>query len=172
MNARKASALVALVAGLALLVAGPAAAKKNPSPPLSEQTAVAWSDGAQELRVAPGPVTANLMAVTGGCRNIYVWRSGTNSIGSTLWKYILTVEWCWDGYRITSLFRQPRGEVYYPLWSYSPYDAANAGGVGSSYAYTWRQGHFALCAMWCAQHTYPWIGVTARADGSYSWSTG
>ncbi len=103
----------------------------------------------------------------------WTWqRDGLNIFGAVLWSYFQRIDWCGNGSTITSsphgVQRTRWGEVYFPFWSWRHVGNQTWGGVGSQTYRAWTQGEFRLCLpidIGCAQYAYPWLDMTAWADG-------
>lgn len=107
------------------------------------------------------------------CNRLVTVVTGRNTYGQQLWRYIQQIDWCYNGSRITDLFRRRWGEVSMSFWEYHGHIGNfESGGVGSWSYRAWTQGKFSLCfpVVGCFQHRYPWIDQTVRANGTASWS--
>jgi hypothetical protein len=111
-----------------------------------------------------------------GC---WVWkweRDAYNVFGLKLWAYFQEVDWCDDGRTITG---SPQvlnyGSTYFPFWTWIHAGDHVWGGAGQSTFRSWTQADFSLCLtpnIGCIQHTYPWLDMTAHANGTASGSVG
>lgn len=115
-------------------------------------------------------------AAAGGCWT-WTWRrDGKNVLGATLWSYFQKIDWCGDGSTITTTPQRLRwGETYFPFWSWKHIGNQTWGGVGQASYRAWTQGEFKLCAtpdVGCVQFSYPWLDMTAWADGRGTGSVG
>lgn len=110
----------------------------------------------------------------------WTWRrDGKNAFGSTLWSYFQRIDWCGNGSTITStphgVQRTRWGEVYYPFWQWRHIGSSTWGGVGYQSYRAWTQAEFKLCLIpdvGCVQYSYPWLDMTAWADGRGTGSAG
>lgn len=116
------------------------------------------------------------LVVSSGCddgcdsRKYEVW--GENRLGYKLWSYFQTIDWCYDGSKVTSKTRLRWGEVHTLGWKYNGHIGnTESGGVDQSSYRAWTQGSFELCLggdIGCIQSCYPWIDQTVYGTGSYS----
>lgn len=124
----------------------------------------------------PDPQSGAATALSGGCWTWTWQRNGYNSLGQTLWSYFQRIDWCGNGSTITSTPQRVRwGEVYFPFWSWKHLGNQTWGGVGQANYRAWTQGEFKLCVtpnVGCAQFRYPWLDMTAWADGRGTGSVG
>lgn len=144
-------------------------------------TAVSVSD-TSTLSVQPstsgGAVTASIICWT------WTWQRdgknfyGKNFFGYTLWSHFQRIDWCGNGSTITStphgVQRTRWGEVYYPFWQWRHIGSETWGGVGQQTYRAWTQAEFKYCVVpdiGC-QYVYPWLDMTAWADGRGTGSVG
>jgi hypothetical protein len=140
-------------------------------------TQVSTSDIAT-LMVEPSGGGTMIAAIT----TCWTWtwqRDGKNALGATLWSYFQRINWCGNGSTITStphgIQRTRWGEVYYPFWQWRHVGNQTWGGVGQQTYRAWTQGEFKLCItgdIGCVQYSYPWLDMTAWADGRGTGSVG
>lgn len=110
----------------------------------------------------------------------WTWRrDGRNVFGAILWSYFQRIDWCGNGSTITSsphgVQRTRWGEVYYPFWQWRHVGNQTWGGVGQPSYRAWTQAEFKLCFVpdvGCVQYSYPWLDMTAWADGRGTGSAG
>lgn len=111
-----------------------------------------------------------------GCWTWKWQRDGRNSLGALLWSYFQQINWCGDGSVITSTPQRTRwGEVYVPFWSWGHIGNETWGGVNQPSYRAWTQGEFKLCLtpnVGCVQNRYPWLDMTAWANGQGTGSVG
>jgi hypothetical protein len=103
-------------------------------------------------------------------------RDAYNAFGLRLWAYFQEIDWCDDGITLT---RDPQllnyGSTYFPFWSWVHVGDHVWGGAGQGTFRSWSQANFSLCLMpnvGCIQNTYPWLDMTARANGTGTGSVG
>jgi len=120
----------------------------------------------QSASVAPGA----------GCWTWKWERDAYNAFGIRLWAYFQEIDWCDDGITMT---RDPQlinyGSTYLPFWSWVHVGDHAWGGAGQGTFRSWTQADFSLCLMpnvGCIQNTYPWLDMTARANGTGTGSVG
>lgn len=135
-------------------------------------------DGVSTLTTEPGegrePVGASITCWT------WTWqRDGKNIFGETLWSYFQRIDWCGNGSTITisphGVQRTRWGEVYVPFWQWRHIGSQTWGGVGQQTYRAWTQAEFKLCLVpevGCVQYAYPWLDMTAWADGRGTGSVG
>jgi hypothetical protein len=167
--------LLALAAG-ALVVPAQAQAADPDTDGAPEPGFYTVESGAVEVSPdgAPALADAAFSAEAGGCKRVWAARVYRNLLGIPLWKYFQQQAFCYNGSRITSLYDYRRwAEVYAPGWDFRRHIArSTTGGAGTWHYGTWTQGHFALCAAWCAQHKYPWVDIDVYGNGGWSHRTG
>jgi hypothetical protein len=176
--------LTIATAMLALVVATPASAQEPP--PLQSTTAVQGS-GEGIAPSAPEAVRQRIRAVlTGaegmrttqsarrtswiGCRTIYAYRGYSNPIGMSLFRYYQQVSWCSNGFGIYSWSRERWPEISGVGWRFDGHIGSSLGG-SSTQKNAWTQGSFTGCIGFC-QTRVPWISLSVRVDGGWSWNTG
>ena len=192
MNNAQRILLVAAIAALALVPASSALAKKPPPPPDDAAALVAgvytevMGSGSEESESAlPAPPASAEVdslgasaetadAFLAACYWAQVRRYGKNLFGMTLWSYYQRIEWCANSSYITSRTRIRWGETSFPGWSFKGHTGSTTGGgVGYTYFRARTQGHFCLIQYFsCVQNAYPWIDMTVRRNGTYTYSTG
>lgn len=108
------------------------------------------------------------------CKWAQVERYGKNLLGMKLWSYFQKIDWCYNGSTITSRTRTRWGETHFPGWSWKGHiGSSTSGGVGSTFYRAWTQGHFCLVEYFsCVQNAYPWIDMTVRGNGTWSYTAG
>lgn len=106
-----------------------------------------------------------------GCRSVYVWRGYNNPLGMSLFRYYQQVSWCSNGFGIYSWSRERWPEISGPGWHFDGHIGSSLGG-SSTQKHAWTQGSFTGCLFGYCQTKVPWISITVRVDGSYSWNTG
>lgn len=109
------------------------------------------------------------------CRWARIYRYYNNALGQRLFTYYQQVDWCYNGSTITSISRTRWPEVSMLFWEFKGHIGnTTSGGTGSTFYRAWTQGSFALCVPYvlCAQFKYPWLDMTVRGNGTYSYSTG
>jgi len=176
MSPRRLAVALASTAFL-LLPSSVAAAQDVPAAAPSDDLLVAVVATAVE-EGGGAPVITSLGASTdvfvAACKWAQVERYGTNIFGMKLWSYFQKIDWCYNGSTITSKTRTRWGETHFPGWSWKGHIGnSTSGGVGSTYFRAWTQGHFCLVEYFsCVQNAYPWIDMTVRGNGTWSWSAG
>lgn len=120
---------------------------------------------------SPSPVGAGgeVSITASGCWSWRWQRDGRNALGALLWSYFQKINWCGNGSIITSAPQRTRwGETYAPFWSWAHIGNQTWGGVNQNSYRAWTQGEFKLCLspdVGCVQNRYPWLDMTAWADG-------
>lgn len=100
---------------------------------------------------------------------------GKSTGGFVVFKYFQQMGWCANGSTITSLTRHNRfGEVDFIGWNYSQVPTAwpTWGGVGYTTWESFTQATFSFCLPLCYQYRYPWLDMTAHANGNGTGSVG
>ena len=132
--------------------------------------------GADVETTGTAPNDVRLAQVVGlaGCWWARVRRWGENIFGTDLWAYYQRIDWCANSSAITWKSRTRWGETYIPGWSYRGHiGSVQNGGVGSTFYRSWTQGHFCFISYFgCVQDRYPWIDMTVRRFGNWSWDAG
>lgn len=125
---------------------------------------------------ASGAAGGEIVIAAGGCWTWTWQRDGVNALGGVLWSYFQRINWCGNGTVITSTPQRTRwGEVYAPFWSWRHYGNQTWGGLNQASYRAWTQGEFKLCLtpdFGCVQYRYPWLDMTAWADGRGTGSVG
>ena len=113
---------------------------------------------------------ARSLAMGAGCWTWRWERDAYNLFGFKLWAYAQEIDWCDDG---VSIVGSPQilnyGTTSFPFWTW-----AHAGdhvwrGAGQSSVRSWTLADFSLCLspnLGCIQNTYPWLDMTAHANGT------
>jgi hypothetical protein len=129
---------------------------------------------------SPGPASADpgmMTTAAGGCWT-WTWnRQGRNLFGQVIWQFNQRMNWCSNGSTLTSKTRTVWASNMWFFWSYSglvPGGDSQSGGVGYSYWRSFVQGEFKYCppGVGCIQYNYPWLDMTARANGTGTGSGG
>jgi hypothetical protein len=164
--------VVAAVAVCALLAVAPAQAKKKPAASKRAMVASVSTEvtGSGQAAATVRSASSALLA----CYWAQVRRWGKNLLGMTLWTYYQRIEWCSNGSTITSVTRLRWGEVSFPGWAFKGHTSSTTSGGKGYTSYRARtHGHFCLAEYFsCVQNAYPWIDMTVRANGSWSYSAG
>jgi hypothetical protein len=182
--------LTALILGVALLMAGASTAAGSPSTDRTYNEdggfacSVEGSQGSQDYDISYCTSEASeepiyYQTVEGyrnPCRAVGYTVSGKNVFGMTLWRYRQSVFWCWNGSRITYVYRQRYPVCCFPVWDFKGHTdgscaSENCGEkAGGWTAYIATQGKFEACAFygWSCQRTYPRIWHVIRGDGWWS----
>ena len=124
-----------------------------------------------EVSVTNGPSGASPQA----CRWAQVEVYYTNIFHQKLVAYFQKINWCYNGSTVTSHTRIRWGETYALFWQFKGnIGSRESGGNGHTYYEAWTQGEFALCLPYvgCGQYKYPWIDMTVRGNGSWSYTYG
>jgi hypothetical protein len=176
---------IAAAAAVSLL-AGPAAqAQEQPRP---VPTVAAQGGGTGIPAGAPAAVKERIVAFPAaagerrtpqragrrswiGCRTVYAWRGYNNPLGMSLFRYYQQVSWCSNGFGIYSWSRERWPEISGPGWRFDGHIGSSLGGP-STEKHAWTQGSFTGCMFGYCQTKVPWISITVRVDGGYSWNTG
>lgn len=123
-----------------------------------------------------GPTDGAQIAATTTCYN-WIWgRDGHNPFGVLLWQFTQRIEWCANGTTITNApFRTPWGGTNYIWWSYEGLVGDSVGGGQGQESYrSYIQGHMAYRPPFplLQQDAYPWLDMTAHANGTGTGSGG
>ncbi len=94
----------------------------------------------------------------------------TSDLGTTMWKYISSTLWCWNGTVITNdpYFTRDAWAVW--PWQFAGHlDKSESGGQGDWAHRDYTQGHFKQC--WgiddeCTDDMYPALSKAQYGDGS------
>ena len=124
------------------------------------------------------PESANLVAAS-ACKGYTVTRTGYGGppLNLVIWRYSWTIDWCYDGTKITSLSKYRTVYANIP-WSFRgevPGSETQSGGVGQASYMHYAQGDFCMLDVGgavCITHSYPWVKQTVRGDGTYTGSAG
>ena len=200
MHLRRAGSLL-LAAGLVIGTAGPASAARPIDGNVIALTVMASSDPsaafaklsdaqkaayAQAVEVASAdavvhdPVMVQAPAgkvapLSGGCWT-WTWEVDGKSLGGyVVFRYFQDMGWCSNGSTITSItWKNRHAETDFLGWNFSqvPTDWPTSGGVGSSSWRLYTQGTFSFCLPACIQWRYPWLDMTAHANGTGTGSVG
>ncbi len=103
------------------------------------------------------------------------WVYGYNAFNVEMWEFYVVISWCDNGSTITTTYFPPtvRATVTSAgvFWSYKGIvGSSQSGGVGN---FNWtvnEQGEFQSCLpkVGCIQSSYPWVQITAHANGTFS----
>lgn len=127
--------------------------------------------------VEPQATTA-LTADVATASSCWTWtwnRQGWNNVGQLLWQFNQQIDWCSNGSTITTVpFRKVWASGLYVGWSYlGLINNQVSGGLNYSYYRSFVQGDMALgIGGWWLQHKYPWLDMTAHANGTGTGSGG
>jgi hypothetical protein len=107
----------------------------------------------------------------------WTWgRTGHNPLGVLLWEFHQRIDWCGNGSTITAInLRKVWGQPHYLWWSYNgKVDDFTNGGAGHASYRAYAMGWFAYRppAPLFQQDNYPWLDMTAHADGRGTGSGG
>ncbi len=138
-------------------------------------------DDSMRLDAQPS-VTAGGRTMTAAATSCWTWtwqRDAKNNLGATLWSYFQRIDWCGNGTVITTtphgVQRTRWGETYYAFWQWNHIDNQTWGGTGQSSYRAFTQGEFRLCLtgnIGCIQYSYPWLDMTAWANGNGTGTVG
>jgi len=101
------------------------------------------------------------------------WYRQRSLLGSTIYVYHHRVVYCRDGTRVTAwqnrydYLSEAQGIVYWREQTVN-----QAGGIGTSSAWSHVARHVELCVVnpGCYASLYPWIRITVRGNGTYSYT--
>ncbi len=120
-------------------------------------------------------VASNAMAGA-GCWTWKWERDAYNLIGLKLWAYYQEIDWCDDGLTILDTPQVlSYGATWFPFWTWVHSGDRAWGGSGQTTFRAWTQADFSLCLtsnIGCIQSTYPWLDMTAHANGTGTGSAG
>jgi hypothetical protein len=88
-----------------------------------------------------------------------------------LLRYYQQVSWCSNGFGIYSWSRERWPEINGPGWRFDGHIGSSLGG-SSTQKNAWTQAQFTGCLFGYCQSKVPWVSITVRVDGSYSWGVG
>jgi hypothetical protein len=113
---------------------------------------------------------ARSLATGPGCWTWRWERDAYNLFGFKLWAYVQEIDWCDDG---VSIVGPPQilnyGTTSFPFWTWVHAGDHVWGGAGQFSVRSWTQADFSLCLspnLGCVQSTYPWLDMTAHANGT------
>jgi hypothetical protein len=131
------------------------------------------------VRMPPRGQAALLAAAATAGAGCWTWkweRDAYNLIGLKLWAYYQEIDWCDDGLVILG---SPQvlsyGATWFPFWTWIHAGDRAWGGSGQATFRAWTQADFSLCLtpnIGCIQSTYPWLDMTAHANGTGTGSAG
>lgn len=125
---------------------------------------------------APAAVLASISAPGAGCWSWRWERDAYNLFGSKLWAYFQELDWCDDGAMIIGLPQVLNyGSTWFPFWTWVHAGDHVWGGPGQPSLRSWTQADFSLCLspnIGCIQNSYPWLDMTAHANGTGTGSVG
>lgn len=178
------AASITVSAGLvAQLAVGPdPLARFRALPPTDRQAVVRYLSLAS-IRTASllrrSTVVRRASSASGPGAGCWTWkweRDAYNFFGLKLWAYVQQIDWCDDGYTLTAVPQLLNyGSTYLPFWTWVHAGDHVWGGAGQSTFRSWTQADFSLCLtpnIGCIQNTYPWLDMTARANGTAGGSVG
>lgn len=165
----------AALAAAALLIVPSALAAPAQPPPTRAQLEQQRSVAGGTARKAPDASSSRVGKSR--CDSFWAERYAKNLLGSKLFTYRLTIEWCWRRSRITRASWYTTPDSLAPFWSYASDDekVKRAGGKGRAFYRVYAQGHFHLCgpvSLGCIQDKYPWVRIVVRGSGATSYDTG
>ncbi|MGH2511949.1 MAG: hypothetical protein ACRDGQ_04600 [Candidatus Limnocylindrales bacterium] len=126
--------------------------------------------------MATGPDLSMAMAPGAGCWTWRWERDAYNLFNQKLWAYFQEIDWCDDGHVMLGAPEVLNyGSIWFPFWSWTHAGDHVWGGAGQPSLRSWTQADFSLCLspnIGCIQNTYPWLDMTAHANGTGSGSVG
>lgn len=139
--------------------------------------AVTYTGGGANLSPYHGVETVGTMAPS-GCTNVDAWRNKYTALGFLAYRWHHTKRWCYSNYRINSVsigyyvsdnngFNVFQGHAGEATYYYTYY-----GGIPKSGHYSMRQATMQNCYYSCFGTEYPWVSISARGDGGWSYSAG
>jgi hypothetical protein len=152
----------------------------GPPAPVSAQDAMPAEEWSEEPDPAAEALYADsLDSLTGSypvrCKRVRAARVHTNGAWNDLWKYWQQQGFCHNGSRVTSLYDWRRWPCCVdPGWKFEGHVGRTRSGGAGQWSYsTWTQGHFSFgCSIQCLSHSYPWVRLTVRGNGTWTKSTG
>lgn len=110
-----------------------------------------------------------------GCGTAYVTVKDYNSVGQKLYQMATSQYWCWRNSVVTRYNTMQVKVTVTSLgqlmgWSWSGFVDGPSTSKRSSFIYrTWVQGHFVFSPVrvGTVQHTYPWVQMDIKGDGTY-----
>ncbi len=151
----------------------------GPSRPAQPASVVEGSRSLASVGRTPGPKRS--LQSASGCLRLDVWKNSYSFLfHSLVYRWHQVKNWCWNGNRITSA-----NTTAYPTdvdgnWYYRGL-ASSAGwfyswccGSSTSGHYTLRQARMENCILkfGCIGSEYPWVTISAHADGTYDYQWG
>jgi hypothetical protein len=138
-----------------------------------------WNDAADTDGEAGG---ADPWGYYGGCKNPYVVARHRNVFGHDLWRYYQQLGFCWEGGRITFVYRTRWPWVsthWLNGWGFQGHISTNCytetcegHWIGADWARYWTQGKFEVCNLWRfgCRSRHPLIGIDINGWGGwYGW---
>lgn len=139
-------------------------------------TAVSFSTDERLVSQAANSDGSSVAAAATRCWTWTWGRVGRNVFGVTVWEFHQQIDWCGDGTKITNTpFRRVYPAKLALWWSYEGLVASTtAGGKGSATYRSYVMGHmrYRPPTPWLNQDNYPWLDMTAHADGRGTGSGG
>lgn len=144
-----------------------------------DYTSVASISSWHTLRRVPdrsGKVQAAAGAAVVKCWDWTWGRDAHNPVGVLLWQFTQRIQWCANGTKITNNpFRTPKGVPKFIWWSYNGLVGSEVGGgINQSTYRSFVEGWMAYRPPmpFLNQDNYPWLDMTAHADGRGTGSGG
>lgn len=113
------------------------------------------------------------LVVTSGCKVFTMTAQGKNILGMVVYEYNQSIDWCYDGTKITYVSRRdwPDRTAGGWVWKGRIQGPTTSGGVGSSSYTSYVQGYFCFVeAFSCIYNKYPWFDMKVNGDGTQSGS--
>ena len=112
------------------------------------------------------------------CKIVSVDYVAKSLVKITLFRYRQRTTFCWNGSKVTYVFRERYPVCCFPIWDFkghtynscsSEYCTERKGGWS---AYVATQGKFTACALywWACQNVYAGVTQTVYGNGTWKWS--
>jgi hypothetical protein len=172
------SVAVAVALATVLAVATPAAAgEAGPAPEMY----FVDSGGGETVEVeAEEELLLSYGAPDGGaCKRVRIERRYRSPVGLVMLRYWQTVRFCYNGSRVTSIWRNRFASTELIPWEFEGHISNSCNSehceemAGRYSAYIMTQGQFRGCWLWswyCDTKT-PGVGVEVRGNGTWPWHT-
>ncbi len=174
-------AWIAIAAAAAATAAVPASASMpgEATPNMAEAENGSPEYVEEEASEEPLAYYQTLDAYAPRCKSVRIERRYKSPIGIVILRYWQTVTFCYNGVRVTSIWRNRFASVGVIPWEFRRHIGNSCNSehceemAGSDSAYIMTQGKFHACWLWswyCDTKT-PGVGVEVRANGTWPWHT-
>jgi len=92
--------------------------------------------------------------------------------GIELWSISEQVRWCWDGLDVTSIVQYKVSNCCFPLWSFDGWQNTQWPPAGTAEVTSLIQAKFSFALSWFTGNVTPFVAITVRGNGSWTWTWG